>query len=89
MTIALGFIGMAVSVFVQVIKVRYNFSKPQTLMLVAGISFVGAVAFKLLTHYGLWEAFWAIVVSAGAIYAFILKHVFKTGGGVDNGKDVE
>lgn len=88
MTITLGFIGLMVSLLVQIIKVKYDFSKPQTLMLVAGISLVTAIGFKLLVHYGMWEAFWAIVVSTGAIYAFILKHVFKAVEDIDIDADL-
>ena len=89
MTIALGFIGVVVSLIVQVIKVKYKLSKVQTLMVVAFVSFVTAILFKALAHYGLWEAFIAIVVSTGAIYTFILKHVFDAVDNIDKDADIE
>ena len=88
MTIALGFVGIVVSLLVQVIKVNNNLSKVQTLMVVAFISFITAILFKALMHYGLWEAFIAIVVSTGAIYTFILKHMFDAVDKIDTGGDL-
>lgn len=75
MEIALIFGGVLVSLVVQFVKSKFNLNAAGVMLFVAALSVVGGVAYQLLTHYGMWEAFVQVLLSAGAFYAFIIKNV--------------
>ena len=75
MDLALLLAGAAVSVLVQVIKKYFGTDTVGTLAAVVVISVVGGLGFWYLQQVGYWEAFLQIVVSAGAVYGFIIKNV--------------
>lgn len=75
MELALIFGGVVVSLIIEAIKGYFNGSTTATMIAVAVMSLVGGIVYTLLTHYGLWESFIGVLVSAGAFYAFIIKNV--------------
>lgn len=77
MELALVFGGVAVSLLVQWLKKAFGTAKVGTMTIVVVLALVGGIGFQLLSHYGLWEAFIQVLVSAGAFYAFIVKNVSK------------
>jgi hypothetical protein len=66
------FLGVVVSTIVQFVKEK---TKIPPLAFVLGLSLVAAVAYSLLSRYGLWESFYQILVTAGAFYALIIRNV--------------
>lgn len=75
METALIFGGVLVSLVVQFIKNKANLNAAGVMLVVAGLSLAGGLAYQALLHYGYWEAFVQVLVSAGAFYAFIIKNV--------------
>lgn len=67
--------GVLISSLVEYLKRKFRTSRKGTFALIAVIAILGASAFKALAFYGLWEAFFGILVIAGAFYAFIIKNV--------------
>ena len=75
MDIALLFGGVVVSLIVQAIKKYAGTDTPGTLISVVVLSILGGVGFWYLQHANLWNAFLEIIISCGAVYAFIIKNV--------------
>lgn len=67
--------GLVVSSIVEWAKRKYGLDTLGVLLLVGAVSLIGALAYTTLLHFGLWNAFLGLLVSAGAIYTFILKNV--------------
>lgn len=75
MELALVFGGVVVSLIIEAIKSHFGGSTTATMTAVVIFSLVGGIAYTLLTHFGLWESFIGVLISAGAFYAFIIKNV--------------
>ena len=75
METTLIFSGIAVSLFIQLLKKYLNLSGLGTMSVVAGLAFGSSVAYYFLQKYGFLEAFLQIMTVAGAFYAFIIKNV--------------
>lgn len=67
--------GLVVTAIVEFAKRRFGLTTTGVLLLVLVLSFFGAGIYGALSRYGLWDAFLGVLVSAGAIYTFILKNV--------------
>jgi hypothetical protein len=78
MEAALILAGALVSGLVEIIKRSYNTSTSVTLIIVGVLSIVVALGFVILQHFGLFEAFLQIAITAGAVYAFFLKNVLPS-----------
>lgn len=74
----LGFVGVVVTVLMQYLKKKLRTNKLGNAMLTLAISFIAAVGFKVLSDLGLWESFWAVVVTASMVYNFIVKLLPET-----------
>lgn len=66
-------IGAIVSGIVQYIKKITGSNTTATLMVVAIMSLIAGAVYYYLVGTGYWEIFLKILVSAGAIYAFVVK----------------
>lgn len=82
METGLFFGGILVSLLVTFIKSKVKTGAFGSMLIVAGISMAGSLAYTALVHFGYWEAFLKIVITAGAFYAYITKNVKDV---VDNG----
>lgn len=74
-TTVLVFSGVVLSLVVNSLKSYFNAGKTGSMLITVVLAFVGGVIYLLLTHYGLWEAFWKLLSIATVFYAFILKSV--------------
>lgn len=72
-------LGAVVSLLVQGIKKYFLTDEYTTLVIVVGVSFLGAILYVWLIHAGLWESFLRILVAAGAMYTYIIQR-FKDAG---------
>lgn len=75
METALIFSGIVVSLFIELLKKKFNLSGLGTMAVVTGLAAGGSVAFYFLQKYGFLESFLQIMTVAGAFYAFILKNI--------------
>lgn len=75
MELALLLGGVIVSLIIEAVKGHFGGSTTATMIAVVVMSLVGGIAYTLLTHFGLWESFIGVLVSAGAFYAFIIKNI--------------
>jgi len=75
MEIALVFGGVLISLVIQLLKKRLALTSTGVMVTVVVLSLLGGVAYRYLLSYGLWESFIAVITSAGAFYAFILKNI--------------
>lgn len=71
----LVFSGMAVSLFIELLKTQFKLSGLETGFVVFILSLISAVVYYLLNMYGLLEAVIQILATAGAFYAFIVKNL--------------
>ena len=71
------FSGIVVSLLVQYMKTSFNLATTGTLLLVSGLSLVGAGGYFMLQKYGMLDSFLQIMTVAGAFYTFILKNALK------------
>lgn len=78
MQLGLIFGGIVVSLIVQFLKKRFETNSAGNMVAVVTLAIVGAVGYKLLNHYGMWEAFLQLLTVAGAFYAFIIRNVQET-----------
>lgn len=67
------FLGVVVSGLIQWLKNKYKTGEYVTLLILAGISLVGAGLFTWLSSAGYWDVVYNVLVTAGAFYAFVLK----------------
>lgn len=67
--------GAVVSLIVQFTKTKFKTNTLGTLGTVVALSIIGGGAMWYLQFAGLWDSFLQIAVSAGAVYAFILKNI--------------
>lgn len=66
-------IGALISGLVEVIK-KYLGSTPWvTRFILAVFSLVAAGIYYTISYFGYWETFYKIILSAGAIYAFVIR----------------
>lgn len=72
-------LGACVSLLVQFLKTTLKTNQWVTLAIVLGLSFVSALFYFLLTRFNLWQSFAAVVVIAGAVYAYIIQRFEKAG----------
>jgi len=70
-------LGVVVSGLIQWLKNKFKTGEYTTLLILAGVSLVGAGLYTWLSSAGYWEAVYTVLVTAGAFYAFILKR-FET-----------
>lgn len=71
----LALVGGIVSVVVQFIKSSVGTSRTWTIATVAGLSLVaGGFYYQFSSNTAFWESFVQILISANAVYGFILKN---------------
>jgi hypothetical membrane protein len=77
MDTTLLFVGVLVSLLITFIKTKLwkTANVTGSILIVAAISLIGAGIYTALIHYGYWDAFWKIIVTAGAFYAYVTKNV--------------
>lgn len=75
METALIFSGIAVSLFIELLKKKFKLSGLGTMAVVIGLALGSSVAYYFLQKYGFLEAFLQIMTVAGAFYAFIIKNL--------------
>jgi hypothetical protein len=66
-------IGALVSGLVQLVKKYFGTTTWLTYLVLATISLLAAAVYYVVTKLGYWEIVYQIVLSAGAIYAFIIR----------------
>lgn len=71
----LVFSGIAVSLFIELMKSQFKISGLETGFVIFVLSLVAAVTYYLLNMYGLLEAVIQILATAGSFYAFIVKNL--------------
>lgn len=67
--------GVVVSALVEVFKRYFGTNRAITLLAVAVFCFVGASLFHFLQYFGFLESFLQIAITAGAVYAFVIRNV--------------
>lgn len=75
METTLIFSGILVSLFIELLKKKFELSGMGTMAVVAGLAIGSSAAYYFLQKYGFLEAFLQIMTVAGAFYAFIIKNV--------------
>jgi hypothetical protein len=70
-------IGVIVSSIVQFLKTKFETDSPITLLIVVGLSVVGAFFYDLFLKTGIWESIVPVLVYAGAFYTFIIRRFEK------------
>lgn len=65
--------GVLVAGLVQWLKNKYKTSEYGTLGIVALLSVLAAGAYTLLSAYGYWDTLYQVIVTAGAVYVYLLK----------------
>ena len=75
MELALVFGGVIVSLVIEFVKSAFGGNKMATMAAVVVLSLLGGIVYALLTHFALWESFLGVFISAGAMYAFIIKNI--------------
>lgn len=79
-TATLVFAGIVISLVITLIKslikrLGYATNTAGSMLVVVGISLIGAGIYTALTHFGYMEAVIKLMVIAGAFYAYIIKNV--------------
>lgn len=74
MDATLLFLGVIVSVVVQLIKIKFGTDRLKTLLSVVVLSLLVGAGSWYLKNLGLWESFYQVIITAGAVYAFIIKN---------------
>lgn len=74
METTLFFSGVLVSLFIELLKKKFNLSGLGTMTVLAGLAVGSSTAYYFLQKYGFLEAFLQIMTVAGAFYAFIIKN---------------
>lgn len=69
------FLGVAVSLAVELVKNRFGTSPTVTMGTVVVLALAAAGACYFLKLAGLWEAVLEILTTAGAFYAFIIRNL--------------
>lgn len=75
MELALVFGGVIVSLIIEAIKKYFDGNTFATMTAVVILSLMGGALYTTLTHFGMWESFVGVFISAGAFYAFIIKNI--------------
>ncbi len=70
-------LGAVVSAIVQIIKKFGRENEWITLAIVVVLSVLASIFYSLFSEYGLWDKIIPILMTAGAIYAFIIRRFDK------------
>ena len=66
-------IGAIVTGVMQIIKKYFGTTGWMTYLVLALLSLAAALVYYVIVEFGYWEIFYKVVLSAGAIYAFIVR----------------
>ena len=66
-------LGAVVSLIVQLIKKYLKTQEWVTLLTVLVLSILASIGYSLFTAYGLWDKVYPVLITAGAIYTFIIR----------------
>lgn len=68
-------IGALVSGLVEIIKKKFGSVTWLTYFIIAILSLIAAGVYQTISYFGYWEIVYKIVLSAGAIYAFVIRPI--------------
>jgi len=67
------FLGVVVSLVIQIVKKSLKLGEYETLAVLVSLCMVAAVIYASLTAFGVWDAVYNVLVTAGAFYAFVIQ----------------
>lgn len=70
--------GSLISIFVNIIKKRLELKDAEVILFLAMVALLAALLYHLMASVGILKAFIEIMTTAGAFWAFLLKHLDKS-----------